>query len=150
MNGLGVFLVTCFSNLFIGETHDGTHKCVVRAVNNLSSVETKVSKSSKQGTKVEFFPDLKRFSLKAKEVFSKNSLYKKIIHQRLFNLSICFPKITFIFDGKTVKTGNNKSIFSLFGDEFEYTNNENCMFAVYPNVDDNFRYYTYINRYPSS
>lgn len=145
MNGLGVFLTSCYSTEFIGETHDGKSKCIVKAYNNLSSIETKVSKSSKQGTKVEFIPDLKRFSLKIKDVFSKDSLYKRIIYQRLFNLSICFPDISFIFNGKTVKTGNTKSIFSLFGDSFEHANNNNCMFAIYPNNEDNFRYYTYIN-----
>jgi len=72
-------------------------------------------------------------------------LYKRIIYQRLFNLSICFPDISFIFNGKTVKTGNTKSIFSLFGDSFEHASNNNCMFAIYPNNEDNFRYYTYIN-----
>lgn len=145
LNGVGSYCCNVFSKSFVGETCDGENKFIGKWTDNAENFECTVRKNSSRGTKVEFVPDLKRFSLKISEVFSKDSLYKKIIKQRLFNLSICFPKITFVFDGKQVKTGNTKSIFSMFGDSFEHISNDNCMFAVYPNVDDNFKFYSYIN-----
>lgn len=145
LNGVGSYCCNVFSKSFVGETCDGESKFIGTWTENAENFEHSVRKNSSKGTKVEFVPDLKRFSLKISDVFSKDSLYKKIIKQRLFNLSICFPKIAFVFDGKQVKTGNSKSIFSMFGDDFEHINNDNCMFAVYPNMDDNFRFYSYIN-----
>lgn len=145
MNGVGSYASNVYSLSFIGETCDGKNKFIGTWMNNAETLEYNIKKGSNNGTKVQFQPDLKKLSLKKTEVFSKDSLYKKIIKQRLFNLSICFPKIKFYFDGDLIKSGNNKTIFSQFGECFESISNDNCMLAIYPNVDESFRSFSYIN-----
>lgn len=145
MNGLGGTAAVIFSESFIGETCDGQNKCVVSCKDNCSEVKVKVTKSSKQGTKVTFVPDLKRFKLKTSDVFSENSIYQVLMHQRLLSLSVCYPGITFFFNGKQLKTNNLKSILSLFGDDFEFIQGDNYVLGIFSNPEDEFKFFSYIN-----
>ena len=147
MNGLGAYAANVFSKKFIGETCDGKKKSVLTFTDNASNhkISTKEYITKDKGVKVSFEPDLERFGLQSKDVFSENTIYKQIIYQRLLNLSICYPGITFIFDGKQIKTNNLKHVLSLFGEEFEYISSNNCLIGIYPNLQDEFRYFSYMN-----
>lgn len=118
---------------------------IVTFKDNMSTFDFTKRKSSQKYTIVSFKPDLDKFTLTHNDVFSENSLYKQIIKQRLINLSICFPEITFYFDGKSIKSQNSKQILTKFGDNFEFQSTDNCIVAVYPNSDDTFRFYSYLN-----
>lgn len=144
-HGVGSFCSNVYSVSFIGETHDGQNKCIVTCKDNSSEVNVKVGKSSKQGTKVTFVPDLKRFKLKKSEVFSDNSIYQILMYQRLLSLSVCYPGITFFFNGKQLKTNNLKSILSLFGENFEFVQGNNCVLGIFSNPEDEFKFFSYIN-----
>lgn len=145
MNGLGSMLGVCYSLDFVGTTCDGINKCVVQCTNNLETTKVKVAPSNKQGTSVTFIPDLKRFKLKAKDVFKENSIYKKLLYQRLLNLSVCYPEIQFKFDGKVLKGSNVKNVMKLFGDSFEFISNGQCHIGIFHNPDDDFRQFSCIN-----
>lgn len=145
LNGLGSVATNVFSISFIGETHDGQKKCVVSCKDNCGEIDVKVSKSSKQGTKVTFIPDLKRFKLGKKEVFSENSIYQVLMYQRLLSLSVCYPGITFYFNDKQLKTNNLKSIMSLFGEEFEIIQGDNYVLGIFSNPEDEFKFFSYAN-----
>jgi len=140
MNGVGSFATNVFSKKFIAETDDNKkHYKVIFKDNAGSYIET-VSKSIKQGTKVTFYPDLERFNLT--EI---DEIHILIIKQRLLNLSMSFPSITFKFNNRKVSTGSFKKFVSLFSPKFVELEEDNFRFAILPNSEDDFRHYTYVN-----
>lgn len=94
-NGMGVFLTHTLSNYFTAETHDGENKLTYQKPNYV-----KIEPSKKRGTTVTFVPDLTHFNFDLnKETFDAHCDF---IRQRLINLSICYPKINFMFNGENV------------------------------------------------
>lgn len=140
MNGIGSFATNCFSTEFIGETDDGSKSYKITFINNASEYTESVSKTKKQGTKVTFKPDLKRFGLNVID-----DTHVKIIEQRLLNLSMLFPEITFKFNGEKISAGLFKNFVKLFNDEFVLLETENYKYAILYNPEDDFRHYTYVN-----
>jgi len=112
-NGVGASLATIFSTHFIGETCDGEKFFKVEAKNNMETVDYKITdKGSKpRGTKVLFFPDLKRFSLE-----TIPSIYMDLLAFDLIFLSITYPDIKFKFNGYQIKINSisalNKAYFN--------------------------------------
>ena len=139
-HGVGSKATAIFSKKFIGRTDDGKHRCTVKSVDNLDKSSCKVEKSSgKTGTIVEFWPDLERFRL------SKiDQVYKDLMYQRLFCLAITFPKIKFTFNKKRIST-NDKKFLNMFHENIEYMTFDNGFIGVYPNSNDDFRFFTYVN-----
>ena len=139
-HGVGSKATAIFSKKFIGRTDDGKHRCTVKSVDNLDKSSCKVEKSSgKTGTIVEFWPDLERFKL------SKiDQVYKDLMYQRLFCLAITFPKIKFTFNKKRIST-NDKKFLNMFHENIEYMTFDNGFIGVYPNSNDDFRFFTYVN-----
>jgi len=141
MNGVGSFATNCFSKKFIGTTDDGKKSYQITFSDNAETFKEKISKTSgKTGVKVMFYPDLKRFGLK--EI---DETHVNIIKQRLINLSMSFPKITFKFNGKKINVNSFKKYVSLFGDDFELYETEDYKFAFLPNHEDDFRQFSYVN-----
>lgn len=145
LNGVGSFATNVYSKKFIGETSDGKNKLTVTFTDNAENSKVKKVKSTKKYTKVTFEPELERFNLSPDDVFSKDSIYSKIIYQRLINLAICYPDITFYFNGKIVKAGTVKKFLSHFGESFEFINGDNYMIGIFPNETDDFKHYSYMN-----
>ena len=140
MNGIGSYATNCFSKEFVGETDDGEHSYKIVFKNNASEYTETVKPSSKQGTKVTFAPDLARFGLS-----QIDANHIKVIEQRLLNLSMVFPEITFKLNGKNVSVGTFKKFVNLFGDESVILETENYKYAILYNPDDDFRQYSYVN-----
>jgi DNA gyrase/topoisomerase IV subunit B len=140
MNGVGSFATNCFSKHFHVETADGKKKFILDCYDNLSRAEHKISKSSDQYTKVAFTPDLERFGLK--EI---DQVYKDVIKQRLFYLSICYPLIKFKFNGDTVKVKNGKDFVRRFSEHCELIEQENYFISVMPSPSDDFSFFSYVN-----
>ncbi len=113
MNGVGSFATAVFSTKFIGSTTNSSgNTCIVEASDNCSSVEHRiVSKKAKPGTCVQFWPDLSRFGVMD---FSEDHIL--VIKDRLMNLAICFPGITFTFNDEKIKIKNLKDISSRLSD----------------------------------
>lgn len=142
-NGVGSFATVCFSEKFVAETDDGKNAFKLVSTNNAEKYTEKVlsSKGSKfVGTKVTFTPDFKRFNETSLDETSIG-----IIYTRILNLSLTYPGISFKFNGKKVQSKNIKEFLKYFGDSFEFVSTQDYTFAVFPNVEDDFRSYSYIN-----
>lgn len=141
MNGVGSFATNCFSKKFIGTTCDGNKTYSISFINNASSFTDKLSKSGTEtGVNVKFWPDLEKFGL---DKIDENHI--SIIKQRLINLSMSFPKITFKFNGKKINVSSFKKYVNLFNQHVEIFETEEYKFAILPNELDDFRQFTYVN-----
>lgn len=141
MNGVGSYATNCFSNKFIGKTDDGKNSYTITFKDNAKTFTEKVTNSSgKTGTSVTFYPDLERFGLKEIDENHFN-----IIKQRLINLSMTFPEITFKFNSKKININSFKKYISLFNDDSEIYETEEYKFAILPNSTDDFRQFSYVN-----
>lgn len=152
MNGVGSFATNCFSKKFKGSTDDGTHNYCIEFKDNASSF-TDNSKSGnipkstgKTGTTVKFWPD---FDLFGDPGFVEiDDVHMNIIKERLINLSMSFPEITFKFNGKKVNVTSFKKYVQMFVEpEIEPVifESDNYKFAFIPNEEDDFCQFSYVN-----
>jgi len=139
MNGIGSYSTTVFSTKFIGITDDGNKTATVTFEDNAAQNSIKISRSKSCGTKVTFWPDLKRFN-----VDKISELHISLIYQRLLNLSIMYPKIKFKFNRRLVRL-DPKKFLSLFHTNYEFIETDEYIVAVFPNSDSDFNFHTYIN-----
>jgi len=140
LNGLGSYCSNVWSKEFIGISDDGINRYIVKFRDNASSHTESVTKTVSKGVTVKFKPDLERFGIS--EI---DDVHRNLIYLRLLNLSICFPKIQFKFNGKQIKTKNFKSYISSFSESFETIQSENYNFAIIPSPSDEFQSFSYVN-----
>ena len=139
-HGIGSKAAAIFSTKFVGKTDDGKKSCVVKSVNNLEKSTCKVDKSNGDtGTSVEFFPDFERFGLQKIE-----QVYKDLMYQRLLCLSITFPKIKFVFNGRQIRV-NDKKFLKMFHPDIEFAVFDKGFIGVFPNEHDDFNFFTFVN-----
>lgn len=140
-NGVGSFITNCYSKYFevTSSTKNGVGKIIAK--NNLSEYNIKIfkAKSNKTGTTVCYEPDVNRFNEEKIE-----QVYIDLVYQRILNLSICFPLITFYFNNKKIKL-NQKGFTKLFDDNAVIYDNKDIIISILPNNYDEFKYYTYVN-----
>lgn len=140
MNGVGSYATACFSNKFVGQTDDGKNRYTITIKDNASSFKETIVPSKEQGTIVTFEPDLEKFGLT-----TIDEVHHNIIRQRLINLSMSFPGITFKFNGRKINVASFKKYVAMFNSDFEMFETEDYRFAILPNSDDDFRHFTYVN-----
>lgn len=141
MNGVGSFATNCFSTKFIGKTDDGKKCYTITFKDNAKTFAEKETESSgKTGVTVKFYPDLEKFGLK-----TIDETHMNVIKQRLINLSMTFPAITFKFNGKKININSFKKYVSLFNETFEIYETEDYKFAILPNESDDFKQFSYVN-----
>lgn len=141
MNGVGSFATNCFSKKFVGKTDDGKKSYTITFKDNAASFVDKEEKTGgKTGVNVKFWPDLAKFGLKAID-----EVHMNVIKQRLINLSMSFPEVTFKFNGKKINVNSFKKYVALFNENFEIYETEDYRFAVLPNAEDDFRQFSYVN-----
>lgn len=141
MNGVGSFATNCFSKKFVGYTDDGKKSYTITFKDNAASFVEKEGKSTGEtGVNVKFWPDLQRFGLK-----TIDDVHVNVIKQRLINLSMSFPEITFKFNGKKINVNSFKKYVGLFNENFEIYETEDYRFAILPNAEDDFRQFSYVN-----
>ena len=140
-NGVGSSCVNVFSKLFIGISNDGKKSQTITCTDNLSNIKaSKVKRSSgKSGCSVYCEPDLERFGLKKIDKTHIDAIY-----QRLISLNICYPKITFVFNGKKIKI-SNKNFSKLFSENAIAEISDNAAICVFPNEFDEFKSYSNVN-----
>ena len=140
MNGLGAYCTNVWSKKFIGISDDGKNRYQVTFKDNAKTFKEQVSNTVSKGCTVKFYPDLERFGLTMID-----ETHKAIIFQRLLNLSISFPEITFKFNGKTIKTKNFKAYAEMFSETFEVFQGDKYSFAIMPSNTDEFQAFSYLN-----
>lgn len=138
--GVGSYITNVLSHKFIGRTCDGSKTYTIEFSENAAVFEERVSAPTARGTSVEFIPDLERFSIK--EI---SAVYFDLVKQRLMNLKMAFPQLTFKFNGKAVKVANFKAYCQQFKLPFECIETENYSFAVMHNPEDDFQQFSYVN-----
>lgn len=140
MNGVGSTATSIFSKEFIGETHDGERKLVVRTINNnkIDSVEVKSSK--KRGTTVTFYPDFERFE---PEEFTEDHI--RVARDRVYKLAACYPEITFTFNGEKISMKKMTDIVSLYNEEHIIEKTDNAVVSVFENNLDDFDFISVVN-----
>jgi len=141
MNGVGSFATNCFSSRFVGISDDGNKKYTITFKDNAASFEEKIQKSKgKTGVTVMFNPDLSKF-----KIDKIDGVHVDVIRQRLLNLSMSFPEITFKLNGKKLNVSSFKKYVSMFSEHAEIYDTEDYKFAILPNSDDDFRQFSYVN-----
>jgi DNA topoisomerase-2 len=140
MNGVGSYCTNVWSKKFVGISDDGENRYEVQFLNNASSFKENIKKSQKRGVTVKFYPDLERFGIS--EI---SEIYSKIIYERLVNLSLCFPLISFKFNSKKIKINSFKKYAELFSKDFEILEGENYQIAIMPSSLDEFQHFSYVN-----
>jgi len=141
MNGIGSYLTTCFSKQFVGQSCDGKINVIVKCLNGCETIETTVEKSKSRGTNVKFYPDLKLFNTKTidKELID-------LIEDRLMNLAICYPKVTFKFNDKKLSIKNSTQLAKSFHESALAFDAENFNMVIAPAGDDEeFRHLSFFN-----
>jgi DNA topoisomerase-2 len=140
MNGVGSYCTNVWSKKFTGISDDGLNRYEVTFKNNAIQFVETLKKTSKKGVSVKFYPDLERFGL---EKITQTHI--ELIKQRLINLSMSFPKITFKFNGKKIGVNSFKKYVQMFGDVFEIFESEKYSFAILPSSTDDFQHFSYVN-----
>lgn len=139
-NGLGSVACNIFSKEFIGVSDDGTKHYTLHCKNNLSEISHRITDSKVPGVTVRFKPDIEKFGLK-----SITEVHQMLVHQRLINLAITFPEISFNFNGKNIYI-NAKNFIKMFSDGKGISmESPNCIIGVIPNEHDDFKFYSYVN-----
>lgn len=140
-NGMGAALTNIFSTSFKGETSDAVNKLVLTCADNMQSIKWKVSPGGTRGTKVTFVPDLKRFGLTE---FTQDHI--DVLRDRLINLAISYPTITFKFNGEKIHFKNIKQVAKQFhADAVSIENNDFGLIFAPSGAEEEFRCLTYVN-----
>lgn len=138
LNGIGSFATNCFSNFFRGETCDGSNRYVGIWENGLLKSES-VSLTSKKGSTVKFEPNFSLF-----ECDKIDETHQFLIKQRLLELSLVYPHITFTINKKKIAM-DEKSFMKNVSDTFVLASNKNVFIGIYPNTSEDFSFYSVIN-----
>lgn len=140
MNGVGSYCTNVWSKKFVGISDDGKNRYTITFKDNASKFTEKLDKSSKHGVTVKFTPDLERFKLKC-----ISDTVKNVIYQRLLNLNMCFPKLKFKFNGKSININSFKKYVGLFSDSAEVFETDKYQFAILPSNSDEFQQFSFVN-----
>lgn len=138
-NGVGSFCTNVLSSKFVGTTCDGKKEFIGTWLNNCEEYQEKIAINKSNGTTVYFEPDLVRFGLKeiSESVF-------KVINQRLINLSIVYPNISFVFNNTKIKF-TRKEFINMLGENGNIYEEEHYAIAVFPSTIDDFSCFSVVN-----
>mgnify|MGYP002651482804 CR=1 FL=1 len=141
MNGVGSYATNCFSKKFVGTSGNGKQAVHVECSNGCETINTTLERTKEKGTRVKFFPDLALFNT---EEISNDII--EVIKDRLYNLSICYPKIKFIFNDEVLAVKNASQLAKLFDDHAVSFDGDNYNIVITSSGDDEeFRHLSYFN-----
>ncbi|MFA7127621.1 MAG: toprim domain-containing protein [Sphaerochaeta sp.] len=138
-NGVGSFCTNVLSKYFIGTTCDGKKIYTGTWSNNADNYSETIKESTKRGTSVKFAPDFSRFDC---DIPNMKGSYI-VIKQRLINLSMLFPNISFTLNEEDIKY-SRKDFLDSFG-KAEVYEEDNYIIGVLPNDTDDFSCFSIIN-----
>ena len=125
-NGVGASLTQIFSKKFCVETCNGGKLTRLICKNNGSDIDYKITDRNGNFTHIQYWPDFARFSMTQIDDVHKNYILKTLI-----DYSICFPEISFFFNGKKL-FGNFKKYCEYYSANFETFSFDNVDICVYP------------------
>jgi len=127
-NGEGASLGVMFSSKFIGETDDLNKHFKMVCTDNISTKDVKITPSKKKnGTKIQFYPDMDKLNLGDKI----DPIYQDLLYFDLLFLSITYPDITFKFNKRVIKIKSyNQLIKEYFDSKIICTEQDNVIIGV--------------------
>lgn len=140
MNGVGSALSNIFSSKFVGITSDGKYRLTVQCDDNATIRDVEVKKSTKKFTEVYIEPEFSRFGVEGID-----ETLKSMILNRLHNLSITYPAITFKFNDETVKTGSAKAWVTKFAEEHVLHSDDRVIIGIMNSEAEEFRFMSLVN-----
>ena len=109
-NGIGAKATNIFSKRFIVETADGKHKYHQEFSENMSKKsKPKISKLSKNYTKITFYPDFERFGLTGID-----DEIKSVIFRRCLDIAVYCQGIKMFYNGKQIPIKNFKDYMKMY------------------------------------
>lgn len=140
-NGVGSACTNFFSKSFLGISGNGKECVTVETSENCLNITTTHSLCKSKGTTVVFYPDLKRFGVTD---ISQDII--DVIKDRLTNMAICYPKISFRFNDERIMIKNPTQLGKLFNDDAISIEDDNYNIVIAPSGDDEeFRHLSYFN-----
>ena len=127
-NGIGAWGVACFSKSFDVETNNGNVKTILNTSKNLADIKWKLGKTRQHGTRVSYSLDLDRLDLSN----GMDDVHCMLIRQRVHELAMCFPEISFSIDGKKMRAPSFKSFAEMISDNTVCCNGRKCSIGVFP------------------
>lgn len=124
-NGVGASLTQIFSKKFYVETCNNGKLTKLTCRNNGSDINYKIKDKEGNYTLVEYWPDFERFSMR-----DIDNIHKEYIKKTVIDYSICFPDISFYFNGKKL-TGNFKKYCEYYSSNIETFSFNNLDICVY-------------------
>lgn len=140
LNGVGSALSNIFSSTFVGTTSDGKMQLAVECTDNAVIRDVQVKKSTKKFTQVYIEPDFERFGVDGFDQTMQN-----LILDRLTNLAICYPSITFKMNGQVVKTGTAKTWVGNFAEEHVIHHDDQVIIGIMNSPSEEFRCLSLVN-----
>ena len=143
-NGIGSKAVNIFSNKFIVETADGKNKYTQVFEKNLEVInKPKIEKSTKNYTKITYYPDFQRFGLKC-----NTEDIQKILLRRTLDVAAC-TNVKIYYNDKLVPLKTFKDYIKLHLDDnaeiFYEKLNDDWEVGVSSSFDDNFQQVSLVN-----
>lgn len=140
--GVGVSLTNLFSTNFSTTTHDGKKWYSQSFHRNLTTIDnpviTKSDGKKPTFTMVTFQIDCKRFGI------NDYSQYGQLFEQRVRDLALCYPEITFKWNKKRVSVKKPKDLFGDIDQAFTFGEAEKCRTAVMYS-EDGFQVMSWVN-----
>lgn len=140
-NGVGSACTNFFSKSFLGISGNGKECVTVETNDNCLNITTTHSRCSTKGTTVLFYPDLERFGVSniCDDIID-------VIKDRLTNMAICYPKISFRFNDERIIIKNPTQLGKLFNEDAISLEDDNYNIVISPSGDDEeFRHLSYFN-----
>jgi len=139
LNGLGGKCTNIYSKKFIVETADGTNKYIQEFSDNLLKIgKPKISKNSKNYTKITFYPDFEKFGLT--EITEE---MQQIILKRCCDIAVYCPKVKVYYNDKMIPVKSFRDYMKMHTPdavEFFHEKINDCWeIGITKSIDDNFQ-----------
>lgn len=145
-NGYGSKLSNIYSKKFIVETSDGKKKYEQEFTDNLSKIgKPKIAASSKNYTKITFYPDFEKFGLE-----SITEEIQQILLKRVIDVSVYCPKVKVYYNGILIPMKSFKDYMKMYTEteetEMFYEKiNDYWEIGVAASMDDAFQQISMVN-----
>lgn len=144
-NGYGAKLTNVFSTKFIIETADGKNKYVQTFTNNMiDKSKPKITKSTKNYTRITYYPDFEKFGLNN---ISEDS--KSVFLKRAIDIAAYSPNVNVYYNDILLPIKSFKDYMKMFidGDEelFYEKINENWEIGIAKSTNDTFQQVSMVN-----
>ena len=144
-NGLGSKCTNIYSKRFIVETADGKNKYTQEYSENLSIIgKPKIEKSTKNYTKITYYPDFTRFGMD-----SITTEVEQIILKRVVDISMYCPKVSVYYNDKLIPLKSFKDYMLMYlssdSEIFYEKLNDDWEIGISASPDENFQQVSMVN-----